>query len=124
VCKLPIVPWTGWLRMNYKFLTKFNTCFTTSRKQPISDTRHDGPGNSGAVLSISGICTFSSPLSILINPTLLSRHSAGLRAGRSGFWGSIPGGGWKFFSKASRPERLWDPPSLLSNGYQGLFLWG
>jgi hypothetical protein len=34
---------------------------------------------------------------------------------------SIPGGGWEFFSKPPRPERLWGPPSLLSNGYQGLF---
>jgi hypothetical protein len=34
--------------------------------------------------------------------------------------GSIPGGGWEFFSSPS-PERLWGPPSLLSNGYQGLF---
>jgi hypothetical protein len=47
-----------------------------------------------------------------------------LRAGRSGFWGSIPGGGWEFFSSLPRPERLWGPPSLLSNGYQGLFPWG
>jgi hypothetical protein len=28
---------------------------------------------------------------------------------------------WEFFSSPPRPERLWGPPSLLSNGYQGLF---
>jgi hypothetical protein len=30
---------------------------------------------------------------------------------------SIPGRGWEFFSSPPRPERLWGPPSLLSNGY-------
>jgi hypothetical protein len=44
-----------------------------------------------------------------------------LRAGRSGFQGSISGGGWEFFSSPPRPERLWGPPSLLFNGYQGHF---
>jgi hypothetical protein len=38
--------------------------------------------------------------------------------------GSIPGGCWEFFPKPPRPERLWGTPSLLSNGYQGLFPWG
>jgi hypothetical protein len=38
-----------------------------------------------------------------------------------GVLGFDPGEGWEFFSSAPRPERLWDPPSLLSNGYQGLF---
>jgi hypothetical protein len=33
--------------------------------------------------------------------------------------GSIPGAGWEFFSKPPRPERLWGPPSLLSNGVPG-----
>jgi hypothetical protein len=47
-----------------------------------------------------------------------------LRTGRLGFYGSIPGGGWEFFSSPLRPERLWRPPSLLSSGYQRLFPWG
>jgi hypothetical protein len=33
-------------------------------------------------------------------------------------WGSIPGGRWKFFSSPPRPDRLWGPSSLLSNGYR------
>jgi len=37
--------------------------------------------------------------------------------------GSIPGGCWEFFPKPPRPERLWGPPNLLSNGYQGFFPW-
>jgi hypothetical protein len=38
--------------------------------------------------------------------------------------GSIPGGGWEFFFSQPLPEWLWGPPSLLSNEYYGLFLWG
>jgi len=37
---------------------------------------------------------------------------------------NVPGGDWEFFSSPPRQDRLWDPPSLLSNEYQGLFPWG
>jgi len=33
--------------------------------------------------------------------------------------GSSPGGGYEFFFPPSRPDRLWGPPSFLSNGYRG-----
>jgi hypothetical protein len=32
-------------------------------------------------------------------------------------WGSIPGRGMRFFSPSQCSDRLWGPPSLLSNGY-------
>jgi len=38
--------------------------------------------------------------------------------------GSIHGRSWEFFSLIPCPDRLWGPPSLLSNGYWMLFPWG
>jgi hypothetical protein len=35
--------------------------------------------------------------------------------------GSIPSRGKRFFSTPQRPDRIWDPHSLLFNGYQELF---
>jgi hypothetical protein len=43
-------------------------------------------------------------------------YSAGLWARWSGV--SSPSRGWEFFSSPPRPNRLWSPSSLLSNGYQ------
>jgi len=34
---------------------------------------------------------------------------------------SSPGRGWEFFSSPWHPDQIWGPPSLLSNGYQGIF---
>jgi hypothetical protein len=39
-------------------------------------------------------------------------------------WSSIPGKAWIFFSKPSLPDQISGSPSLLSNGYRGLFPWG
>jgi hypothetical protein len=47
----------------------------------------------------------------------LSWYSDGLWAG----WGLIPRRGKRFFSSPQCPDWLWGPPSLLYNGYQGLF---
>jgi len=38
--------------------------------------------------------------------------------------GLNPGWGWEFFSSPLCPHQIRDPPSLLWNGYRGLFLWG
>jgi hypothetical protein len=46
---------------------------------------------------------------------------AELRAGQLGNWGSIPGRGKRLLSSPQRQNRLWDTPSLLSNGYRGFF---
>jgi hypothetical protein len=54
--------------------------------------------------------------------TSMSRYSDWLQAGRSDDRGSIPGGGWELLSSTPCPDRLWGPPSLLSNGYRRLFL--
>jgi hypothetical protein len=34
---------------------------------------------------------------------------------------SIPGRVKRYFSSPWRPDRLWSPPSLLYNGYRGIF---
>jgi len=39
------------------------------------------------------------------------------------YGGLVPGRSWEFLSSPPRPDRLWSPPSLLSNGFQGLFPW-
>jgi hypothetical protein len=44
----------------------------------------------------------------------LSRYSTGLRAGQSGFLGSIPGKGWEFFFSPPHPSL--SVPGALSLG--------
>jgi len=45
----------------------------------------------------------------------------GWTIGVLGFNSRLGAGGWEFFPSPPCLERLWDPPSLLSIGYQGLF---
>jgi hypothetical protein len=53
------------------------------------------------------------------NSLLISRYSDWLRAGRRRVRLRVPVGS-RIFSSPRRPDRLWGPPSLLSNGYRGL----
>jgi hypothetical protein len=55
----------------------------------------------------------------------LLRHGVGIAMGYGlDGRGSIPGRSKRFFSFPQCPDRLWGQPSLLSNGYWGLFPWG
>jgi hypothetical protein len=56
------------------------------------------------------------------NDSVLQALGYGMDDGGGG--GSCsPGRGWEFFSSTPGLNRLRGPPSLLSNGYQGLFPW-
>jgi hypothetical protein len=59
-------------------------------------------------------------LSLSEDPGYRSRYSDCLRAGRSRGRSSSPGR-VRIFSSPYRPDRLLGPPSLLTNGYRGLF---
>jgi hypothetical protein len=64
---------------------------------------------------------------VSINDILMWMYdsSVGIAIGYGlGGWSSIPGRGKGFFSTSQRSDRVWGPPSLLYNAYQGLFPWG
>jgi hypothetical protein len=62
-------------------------------------------------------------INLMLRHLLRSRDSSVNTATgyRLGGRGSIPGRGKRFFSNPQRLDRLWGPPSILCNGYLGLF---
>jgi hypothetical protein len=54
---------------------------------------------------------------------LLQAHAASYGLDDRGIGVPIPVGSRIFFS-LRRPDQLWDPPNLLSNGYRVLLPWG
>jgi hypothetical protein len=91
---------------------------------PNGENRRPGPAEwAWRVLSYAMLlpCSLVAVYWLLEGTYCLHRNhdSDGLRAGRSGF------DSWqcKIFSSPQRPDRLWSPPHLFSNGYWGLFPW-
>jgi hypothetical protein len=74
------------------------------------------------IISVASLffgCSYNPFHFLAVRDQISYSYSTGLWAGRSGFYGSISGGGWEFFSSPGRPEQFWGPPSLLSNGVTG-----
>jgi hypothetical protein len=73
--------------------------------------------------SLPSVSVFQLVYSLSVYPNKESRdNSVGIVTSyRLHGRGSIPGRAKRLFSSPQRSDRLWGPPSLLSNGYRGLF---